>query len=119
VRLRPVMVWFHGGAFVVGTSSQPEFDPTVLSVVGDLIIINVNYRLGIFGFLTTGDDEGRGNYGMLDQALALKWINNNIKAFGGDPSKITIFGESAGAASVHLHLLSPISRDLFDQAIMQ
>ncbi|XP_071941150.1 cholinesterase-like [Antedon mediterranea] len=114
------MVWFHGGAYILGTASQSEFDPMVLAVVGDVIIVNVNYRLGVFGFLTTGgDDEGKGNYGMLDQVLALEWINKNIKAFGGDSSKVTIFGESAGAASVHLHLLSPLSRNLFSQGIMQ
>ncbi|XP_033099563.1 acetylcholinesterase-like [Anneissia japonica] len=114
-----VMVWFYGGAFLFGGGSEPEYDPTPLVAVGDVIIVTVNYRLGIYGFLTTGDDEAPGNYGVLDQVLALHWIRDNIAAFNGDPNSITIFGESAGAASVHLHILSPLSRGLFQRGLMQ
>ncbi|XP_033099594.1 cholinesterase 1-like [Anneissia japonica] len=114
-----VMVWFHGGAYIVGGGSEPEYDPTPLAVVGDVIIVTVNYRLGIYGFLVTGDDEAPGNYGMLDQILALQWVQDNIAAFNGDPNSITIFGESAGAASVHLQILSPLSKGLFQRGIMQ
>ncbi|XP_071941153.1 cholinesterase-like [Antedon mediterranea] len=114
-----VMVWIYGGAFLVGGGSEPEYDPRALVAVGGVIVVTVNYRLGVYGFLTTGDDEAPGNYGMLDQVLALKWIQNNIAAFNGDPNNITLFGQSAGGASVHLHILSPLSRGLFQRAIME
>ena len=81
------------------------------------MVVIIQYRLGPFGFLTTGDSAAPGNYGMLDQVEALKWVKENIQNFGGNPSKVTIFGESAGGSSVGLHLLSPLSRDLFHQAI--
>ena len=84
-----------------------------------VILVTIQYRLGPFGFLTTGDSAASGNYGMLDQALALKWVNENIENFGGDPSKVTIFGLSAGGASVGLHLLSPRSSAFFNGAISE
>ena len=75
------------------------------------------FRLGMFGFMSTEDDEAPGNYGMLDQVAALKWVRENIKAFSGDPGRVTIMGQQAGGASVHYHMLSPLSRGLFTRAI--
>ncbi|XP_033624827.1 cholinesterase 1-like [Asterias rubens] len=113
------MVFIHGGAFFFGMGSMPEYFGQPISTVGDVIYVSINYRLGPFGFLTTGDSEAPGNVGLMDQSLALKWVKNNIARFGGDADKITIFGESAGAASVSFHLVSKQSVGLFNQAIMQ
>ncbi|CAH3129352.1 unnamed protein product [Porites lobata] len=110
----PVMVYIHGGGYVLGTAITSPSD--ILALHGVVVVI-IQYRLGPFGFLTTGDSAAPGNYGMLDQVEALKWIKENIENFGGNPSKVTIFGQSAGGSSVGLHLLSPLSRDLFHQAI--
>ncbi|XP_033624927.1 cholinesterase 1-like [Asterias rubens] len=115
----PVMVWIHGGGYALGSASQPFYNGIPLAAVGDVIIVTINYRLDVFGFLTTGDSVSPGNVGLQDQVLALKWINKNIAAFGGDNECITIFGESAGAGSVSLHILSKMSEGLFNQAIMQ
>ncbi|XP_022105575.1 acetylcholinesterase-like [Acanthaster planci] len=114
-----VMVFIHGGAFFFGYGSMPEYLGQPISAVGDVIYVAINYRLGPFGFLSTGDSEAPGNVGLLDQVLALKWVKNNIHRFGGDPDNITIFGESAGGASVSFHLVSKHSRGLFTRAIMQ
>ncbi|XP_073237031.1 neuroligin-4, X-linked-like [Porites lutea] len=110
----PVMVYIHGGGYLMGTAII--FPSDILALQGVVVVI-IQYRLGPFGFLTTGDSAAPGNYGMLDQVEALKWVKENIENFGGNPSKVTIFGESAGGTSVGLHLLSPLSRDLFHQAI--
>ncbi len=115
---RPVMVFIHGGAFVFGSSSNPVYDGSRLAARGDVVVVTLNYRLGALGFLA-GIEGLEGNYGFLDQQLALRWVRDNIAAFGGDPSRVTLFGESAGAASVGLHLLSPDSRALFRAAIME
>lgn len=121
----PVMVWIHGGAFMLGSSWGANFLDNWLydleSMVrhGNVIGVSLNYRMGPLGFLSTGDDESPGNYGMLDQVEALKWVKNNIWAFGGDDSKITIFGESAGGASVSFHQISPLSQGLYHRAISQ
>ena len=112
----PVMVYIHGGGYTVGTAITSRSD--ILALQGVVVVI-IQYRLGPFGFLTTGDSAAPGNYGMLDQVEALKWVKENIENFGGNPSKVTIFGESAGGTSVGLHLLSPLSRDLFHQAILE
>jgi len=114
--LLPVMVWIHGGGYCIGGGS--EYDGTSLATKG-VVMVTINYRLDIFGFLSTEDAWMPGNYGMLDQVAALKWVEGNIKAFGGDPGQVTIFGESAGASSVSLHILSPLSKGLFHRAIMQ
>ncbi|XP_077979992.1 acetylcholinesterase-like [Glandiceps talaboti] len=114
-----VMVWIHGGGFIYGSGSAIYYDATALSAISDVIVVTLNYRLGAIGFFTTGDSAATGNYGMLDQVEALKWVKNNIEAFGGDTESITIFGESAGSLSVHLHIVSPLSSGLFHRAILQ
>ena len=110
----PVMVYIHGGGYEVGT---PVISPGDVIPLWGVVLVTIQYRLGPFGFVTTGDPMAPGNYGMLDQIAALKWIQENIKDFGGNPSSVTIFGESAGGSSVGLHVLSPLSKDLFHRAI--
>ncbi|XP_061683105.1 acetylcholinesterase-like [Syngnathoides biaculeatus] len=117
--LAPVLVWIYGGGFISGTSSLDLYDGRYLSKVEGVVVVSMNYRLGPLGFLALPDDNIRGNAGLLDQRLALQWVANNIAAFGGNPSQVTIFGESAGSASVGFHLLSPGSQDLFQRAVMQ
>ena len=112
----PVLVYIHGGAYELGTSIT--FTSDILALHGVVVVV-IQYRLGPFGFLTTGDSAAPGNFGMLDQVEALKWVKENIEYFGGNPSQVTIFGESAGATSVTLHLLSPLSKGLFHQAIAE
>jgi para-nitrobenzyl esterase len=118
----PVMVWIYGGALVHGRTAQYPSDALAKQGV---LIVSMNYRLGRFGFFAhpalaeEAPGEVRGNYGYMDQRAALQWVRRNIAAFGGDPGKVTIFGESAGGGSVMVHLTSPLSRGLFHQAIMQ
>ncbi|XP_041479550.1 cholinesterase-like [Lytechinus variegatus] len=114
-----VLVFIHGGSFLTGSAMTYMFYGVPLAAVGDVIVVTINYRVGIFSRFSTGTEGSRGNYGMLDQVEALRWIQRNIGAFGGDQSRVTIFGASAGSASVHFHLLSKLSRGLFSQAIMQ
>ncbi|HIT95236.1 MAG TPA: carboxylesterase family protein [Candidatus Faecivivens stercoripullorum] len=120
----PVAFWIHGGALINGFGSELEFDGEAFARKG-VILVTINYRLGAFGFLchpelAKEDPNGRcGNYGIFDQIAALKWVKENIAAFGGDPDKITIFGQSAGAMSVQTLLSSPLSRDMMAGAIMQ
>lgn len=118
---RPVMVWIHGGSFVTGAGSIPLYDGTSLAVNGDMIVITINYRLGPFGFLNLSSygDDYHANVGLLDQIAALEWIKNNIEAFGGDPERVTVFGESAGAMSIASLLAMPAAKGLFQGAIMQ
>ncbi|XP_059158032.1 cholinesterase 1-like isoform X2 [Physella acuta] len=113
--LYPVLVFFHGGGFIMGASKQ---FPGVFIAERFIVIVIVNYRLNALGFFSTGDRYSAGNYGMFDQVKALKFVKANIKSFRGNPDKITIMGHSAGAASVGMHILSPRSVDLFNQAIM-
>ncbi|XP_046404430.1 esterase FE4-like [Ischnura elegans] len=115
---KAVMVWIHGGGFAMGSSELAMYGPNFL-LDGDVVLVTINYRLGPLGFLSTGDGVCPGNWGLKDQAFALKWVQQNIHAFGGDPSRVTIFGESAGGASVHYHVLSPMSKGLFHRAIAQ
>ena len=112
----PVMVYIHGGGYAGGTAITFPSDVLALHAV---VVVVIQYRLGPFGFLTTGDTVAPGNFGMLDQVEALKWVKENIANFGGNPGKVTIFGESAGGTSVSLHLLSPLSQDLFQQVIAE
>ncbi|XP_066290195.1 carboxylesterase 1C-like isoform X1 [Branchiostoma lanceolatum] len=113
----PVMVWIHGGAFEAETGSRYNF--TALTAYQDVVVVTVNYRLGALGFLSTGDDNAPGNYGLMDQVEALRWIKSNIRSFGGDPDCVTIFGESAGGQSVSYLVLSPLATGLFHRAISQ
>jgi len=112
----PVLVYIHGGGYEMGTASTYHSD--LLALQGVVVVV-IQYRLGPFGFLTTGDSAAPGNFGMLDQVEALNWVRDNIENFGGNPNKVTIFGVSAGGSSVSLHLLSPLSKDLFHQAIAE
>src|SRR5262245_3593825 len=116
----PVMVFIHGGYFVFGAGSLPLYDGAYLAASGNVVVVTLNYRLGALGFLAVPELGLTGNFGILDQRQALRWVAENIAAFGGDPSKVTIFGESAGAMSVGLHLFSiPANRGLFRAAIME
>ncbi|XP_015793565.1 acetylcholinesterase-1-like [Tetranychus urticae] len=118
--LRPVMVWIHGGAFIFGSANNPDqFDGTALAALEDVVVVTINYRLGEFGFLHLPEAGVPGNMGLWDQQLALKWVQDNAKYFGGDQNKVTIFGESAGSISVSAHIVSPQSKGLFKNAIMQ
>lgn len=112
-----VMVWFHGGGFVIGSSDIYPGDH--LAAYGHVIVVTVNYRLSVWGFLSTGDEHAVGNYGLWDQRLALTWIHENIYAFGGDSGRVTIFGESAGGASVVYQGLYPKNKGLFHRIIAQ
>ncbi|CAH4034089.1 unnamed protein product [Pieris brassicae] len=114
--LYPVMVWIHGGGFVSG--SGDEYKPDFLIRKG-VILVTFNYRLEVLGFLSLGTEDAPGNAGMKDQVLAMRWVKKNIRKFGGDPDNITIFGESAGGASVSYHLISPMTKGLFKRAITQ
>lgn len=118
---RPVMVWVHGGSFKTGSGDL--YDPSRLVAAGDMVVVTINYRLGALGFLAhpalAHDDGQVGNFGLMDQQAALRWVRDNITAFGGDPTRVTLAGESAGAISVCDHLASPASAGLFRAAIMQ
>lgn len=120
----PVMVWIHGGALMTGSGSEPMYDGTKLAQRG-VVVVSVNYRLGVLGYLAhpqlsaESKDNLSGNYGLLDQIEALRWVKRNIAAFGGDPSNVTIAGESAGALSVMYLMASPPARGLFHKAIAQ
>jgi carboxylesterase type B len=114
----PVMVYFHGGGFVNGAADFDSCGPHYL-LEHEVIVVTVNYRLGPFGFLSTGDTVIPGNYGLKDQLLSLKWVQENIQYFGGDKTKVTIFGQSAGASSVTFQLMSEKSEGLYRAAIAQ
>ena len=120
----PVMVWIYGGGFIQGATSQPVYSGESLARQG-VVVVTINYRLGEFGFLAhsrltaESPHHSSGNYGLLDQIAALKWVQRNITAFGGDPKRVTIFGESAGGASVYLLLVSPLAKGLFQRAIAE
>jgi para-nitrobenzyl esterase len=113
----PVMVWIHGGAFVNGAGS--DYDATRLVRDGEVIVVTINYRLGVFGFFGYPGLDGSGTFGLQDQQAALAWVRRNAAAFGGDPGNITLFGESAGSMSACAQLVSPSAVGLFDKAILQ
>ncbi|EKM58107.1 uncharacterized protein PHACADRAFT_252144 [Phanerochaete carnosa HHB-10118-sp] len=115
--LKAVMFWIHGGAFTSGTGADPTFDGGPMASRGDVIIVTTNYRLSTLGFLALDDGQTNGNYGIADQIAALEWVNQHISAFGGDPDRITIFGQSAGAGSVRALLQSPKAIGNFAAAI--
>ena len=118
----PVMVWIFGGGFVAGAASEPRQDGQYLAHKG-VVVVSMNYRLGIFGFFAHPDlaaespQHAAGNYGLMDQTAALRWVKKNIAAFGGDPNNVTIFGESAGSFSVSAQMASPLAQGLFEHAI--
>ncbi|WP_431733796.1 carboxylesterase/lipase family protein [Chondrinema litorale] len=118
----PVLVYFYGGGFVAGDASEPRYDGASMAQKG-MVTVTVNYRLHLFGFFAHPElskeapYKASGNYGLLDQSFALKWVQDNIAAFGGDPEKVTIAGESAGSISVSAQMASPLSRDLIAGAI--
>jgi para-nitrobenzyl esterase len=120
----PVMVWIHGGSYTTGAGSQPVYDGKNLARQ-DVVIVTINYRLGPLGFLSHPllSKESlhgvSGNYGLLDQIAALKWVKKNIQSFGGDPNRVTAFGESAGAASICSLMISPLAEGLFQRAISE
>jgi para-nitrobenzyl esterase len=121
---RPVMVWIHGGAFSIGSGSEPMYDSDKLPRRGNAVMVTINYRLGMLGFLrlkeaTGGKIPATGNEGLLDQIAALKWVRDNIAAFGGDPANVTVFGESAGAMSIGCLMAMPAARGLFHKAILE
>lgn len=113
----PVMVWIHGGGLLMGGASM--FDGSALSAYENVMVVAIQYRLGILGFFSTGDEHARGNWGFLDQVAALQWIQENIADFGGDPNSVTIFGESAGGVSVSALILSPLTKGLFHKGISE
>ncbi|XP_075675802.1 cholinesterase-like [Dermatophagoides pteronyssinus] len=115
----PVMVWIHGGSFITGSIFDDIYNPSYMVSMGKVIVVTINYRLGAFGFLYDGTDNAPGNQGLHDQILALKWVQNNIGHFGGDPNRVTIFGESAGSMSISALILSPLTKGLFGKAILQ
>ena len=120
----PVLVWIHGGAFCKGSGSVAIYDGRALAAPG-VVVVTLNYRLGVLGFLAHPDltrespPTGGGNFGLQDQIAALQWVQANIAAFGGDPGAVTIAGQSAGAMSVHMLVVSPLARGLFHRAIAQ
>jgi para-nitrobenzyl esterase len=119
---RPVLVWLHGGGFVGGSGSDPSHSGAALAQKG-AVVVTLNYRLGVFGFFAHPEltkesgHNASGNYGLMDQIAALKWVQSNIAAFGGDPKKVTIFGQSAGSDSISLLLTSPLATGLFQRAM--
>ncbi|OWF40001.1 carboxylesterase 1C-like [Mizuhopecten yessoensis] len=115
---RSVMVWIHGGSYIFGQGML--YDGSYLALTGDVVVVTINYRLGVFGFLSTSSTGGlRGNYGLWDQHMALQWVKDNIAAFGGNPNSVTIFGESAGGFSVSLQAIIPQNQGLFQRVIAQ
>ena len=120
---RPVMVYIHGGGFVIGSSSEPQSDGTSFAAQHDIVVVTCNYRLGLPGLLYLGDlaghDYAQGNVALLDQIAALQWVHDNIAAFGGDPEQVTVMGESAGAMSIGNLLAMPAARGLFQRAILE
>jgi para-nitrobenzyl esterase len=123
-RRRPVMVWIHGGAFSIGSGSSPMYDGRVLAQRNDVVVVTVNYRLNLLGFLnlkeaTGGRIPATGNEGLLDQVAALKWVQEHVAAFGGDPDNVTIMGESAGSMSIACLLTMPAAKGLYHKAILE
>jgi para-nitrobenzyl esterase len=120
----PVFFWIHGGGFSEGSSEVPVYEGTELARTG-MVVVSINYRLGVFGFLAHPEltaespHHSSGNYGLLDQVAALQWVKKNIQAFGGDPENVTICGQSAGAASVHALIATPLAKGLFQRGIAQ
>ena len=115
----PVMLWFHGGAFQQGAAKRPEYDGRRLAQDENVVVVTANYRLGSLGFLVSSELGLYGNYGLMDQRAVLYFVQKHIERFGGDPNSITVFGESAGAVMIGLHLLMDNQQGLFHRAILQ
>jgi len=116
--LLPVMIWIHGGGLETGSNNFVDYGPLRFLDKG-MLVVAINYRLGPLGYLSLGTDSVPGNAGLLDQVMALQWVQDNIASFNGDPGKVTVFGESAGSASIAYHILSPRSKGLFQRGILQ
>lgn len=116
---KAVLVWIHGGDFKEGSSDDPFFDGSVLAATQDVVVVSFNYRLGFLGFLNAVNANAPGNAGLYDQILALTWVKNNIHAFMGNDSQITLFGENVGSVSIRLHMMSPVAGGLFQRVILQ
>ncbi|XP_065367565.1 juvenile hormone esterase-like [Calliphora vicina] len=114
----PVIFYIYGGGFFSGSSNPAVIGPEYFMDTAEVLVVVITYRLGPFGFLSSGCGEMPGNFGLKDQLLALKWVNEHIAAFGGDPNEITLFGHSAGASAAHFHMINPKTKDLFKQAIL-
>jgi carboxylesterase type B len=123
----PVMIWVHGGNFRYGSSTQrisfylslsQVYDGSCLAMRG-VVIITINYRLGVFGFFNGNSSDSLGNQGLWDQAMALNWTRQHIAAFGGNPNDITLFGQSAGSMSISNHIVSNVTRNWFQKAILE
>lgn len=120
-----MLVWIYGGGFMSGSASLDIYNAEILAGVGNVIVATMQYRIGAFGFLYLApmlpgrEDDAPGNMGMWDQALAIRWLKDNARAFGGDPDLITLFGESAGSSSVNLHMMSPVTRGLARRGVLQ
>jgi para-nitrobenzyl esterase len=117
-RARPVMVWIHGGSYIAGAGDLPAYDPRLLVTEQDVVVVNVTFRLGLFGFLG-GFEDRPANLGLLDLLAALRWIRTNIAAFGGDPDNVTLFGESAGADAIAHLMIADNTEGLFHRVILQ
>jgi para-nitrobenzyl esterase len=121
----PVMVWIHGGGYITGGGDEDTYHGGRLANAGDVVVVSINYRLDVFGFLAShalreeDPNHSTGGYGTLDQAFALKWVHDNIANFGGDPANVTIFGESAGGWSTCTLVATPLTKGLFNRAIME
>ncbi|XP_037517832.1 cholinesterase-like [Rhipicephalus sanguineus] len=112
----PVLVWFHGGFFKTGSSFETSYNAAPLAALNDVVVVSCNFRLGMFGFFDANNKGAPGNVGLWDQAMVMKWVQRNVRAFGGDPELVTLFGESSGSMAIHLHLMSAFSAGLFRRA---
>ncbi|GFW04224.1 acetylcholinesterase-1 [Trichonephila clavipes] len=117
-KLKPIVIYFHGGAFNVGSGNQAAYNGVKLAQFGDIIMVTFNYRVGVLGFFSAFVEEADGNMGVYDQILAMKWIHDNAKYFGGDPDHIVLMGESAGAMSISAHVVSPMTRGMIKRVIL-
>lgn len=102
---RPVLVWIHGGGFTFGSANEVTYNAAVMAALADVLMVSTNYRLSILGFMNANSPEAPGNVGLLDQLEVLRWVQRNIASFGGDPERVTLFGQSAGSVSTHAHII--------------
>ncbi|XP_058451788.1 juvenile hormone esterase-like isoform X2 [Malaya genurostris] len=119
IRPLPVMVFIHGGGYIAGSAHPALFGPEKVMDAKKVILVTVQYRLGVLGFLSTEDQAAPGNFGLKDQSMALRWVQRNIREFGGATDRVTAFGQSAGGSSIQFHMMSPLSKGLFSKAILE